>query len=212
VSLDYRQAWFLMSAPEPEQLPPDFGAEVAFAGRSNAGKSSALNAITDQKALARVSKTPGRTQQINVFPIGESEIVDRHESNSNPALRLIDLPGYGYAKAPAAMRAHWQEALPRYLESRKTLRGMVLIMDTRHPMGPLDTQMLNWCAAAKLPVHILLSKADKLSRGAAGNTLQSVRPNAAKICPGASAQLFSSTTRAGVAEARLQLDHWLLPA
>jgi len=196
VSLDYRQTQFLLSAPAPEQLPADRGAEVAFAGRSNAGKSSALNAITDQKALARVSKTPGRTQQINVFPVGdailEAAIVDRHDSDHeivdrhDPAYRLIDLPGYGYAKAPPAMRAHWQEALPRYLETRKSLRGLILIMDVRHAMGPLDTQMLDWCAAANLAVHVLLSKADKISRGAAGNTLQTVRSQAAKRCPGAS--------------------------
>ena len=232
MSLDYRQTRFYLSAPAPEQLPADRGAEVAFAGRSNAGKSSALNAITDQKALARVSKTPGRTQQINVFPVGDAileaptvdrhdsvdpEFVDRHDSvdpasvdRHDPAYRLIDLPGYGYAKAPPAMRAHWQEALPRYLETRKSLRGLILIMDVRHAMGPLDTQMLDWCAAADLPVHVLLSKADKLSRGAAGNQLQRVRSQALKCCQGASVQLFSSSTRTGVAEARSCLDRWLL--
>ena len=221
MSLDYRQTRFYLSAPAPEQLPADRGAEVAFAGRSNAGKSSALNAITDQKALARVSKTPGRTQQINVFPVGdailEAPTVDRHDSvdpasvdRHDPAYRLIDLPGYGYAKAPPAMRAHWQEALPRYLETRKSLRGLILIMDVRHAMGPLDTQMLDWCAAADLPVHVLLSKADKLSRGAAGNQLQRVRSQALKCCQGASVQLFSSSTRTGVAEARSCLDQWLL--
>lgn len=199
MSLDYRQTKFLLSAPDPETLPADIGHEVAFAGRSNAGKSSALNAITDQKQLARVSKTPGRTQQINVFPVGEPE----------NAQRLIDLPGYGYAKAPPAMRAHWQKALPRYLETRESLRGLVLIMDIRHPLGPLDEQMLRWCAAAELPAHILLSKADKLKRGPAGNTLQSVRPKAAKLCSGVSVQLFSAQTRAGVDEARAQLDRWL---
>ena len=205
MTLDYRQAKFLLSAPDPETLPADLGNEVAFAGRSNAGKSSALNSITDQKQLARVSKTPGRTQQINVFPIGESSDIEV------AAERLIDLPGYGYAKAPPAMRAHWQRALPLYLETRKSLRGMVLIMDIRHPLGPLDDQMLQWCAAAELPVHILLSKADKLSRGAAANTLQSVRPKAAKICSGATAQLFSALKRVGVDEAREQLDRWLCP-
>ncbi len=199
MSLDYRQTNFLLSAPDPETLPADIGHEVAFAGRSNAGKSSALNAITDQKQLARVSKTPGRTQQINVFPVGATENEQR----------LIDLPGYGYAKAPPAMRAHWQKALPRYLETRESLRGLVLIMDIRHPLGPLDEQMLRWCAAAELPAHILLSKADKLKRGPAGNTLQSVRPKAAKLCSGASVQLFSAQTRLGVDEARAQLDRWL---
>ncbi len=199
MSLDYRQTNFLLSAPDPETLPEDLGHEVAFAGRSNAGKSSALNAITDQKQLARVSKTPGRTQQINVFPVGDVEAQQR----------LIDLPGYGYAKAPPAMRAHWQQALPRYLETRKSLRGLVLIMDIRHPLGPLDEQMLRWCAAAELPAHILLSKADKLKRGPAGNTLQSVRPKALKLCSGVSVQLFSAQSRIGVDEARAQLDRWL---
>ncbi len=213
MSLDYRQAKFLLSAPDPEALPADTGREVAFAGRSNAGKSSALNTITDQKQLARVSKTPGRTQQINVFPIGASNADEpvTEPGAESAAERLIDLPGYGYAKAPPAMRAHWQKALPRYLETRESLRGMVLIMDIRHPLGPLDEQMLHWCAAAELPVHILLSKADKLSRGAAGNTLQAVRPKAAKICHGASVQLFSALNRTGVDEARAQLDRWLCP-
>jgi len=199
VSVDYRQAQFLLSATEPGQLPGDRGHEVAFAGRSNAGKSSALNAITDQKQLARVSKTPGRTQQINVFPIGAPD----------SAQRLIDLPGYGYAKAPPALRAHWQKALPQYLETRESLRGLVLITDIRHPLGPLDEQMLLWCEAAGLPVHILLSKADKLRRGPAGNTLQSVRAAAPRICPSARAQLFSAQTRDGVEAARAQLDEWL---
>ncbi len=196
MALDYRQAQFLLSAVEPDQLPADHGVEVAFAGRSNAGKSSALNTITDQKQLARVSKTPGRTQQINVFPLSESQ-------------RLIDLPGYGYAKAPAAMRAHWQRTLPLYLETRQSLRGLILIMDIRHPMGPLDQQMLAWCQAAQLAVHIVLSKADKLKRGAAGNTLQRVRPQAHEICKNVSVQLFSSASRAGLNEARAQLDQWL---
>ena len=198
MSIDYRQAQFLLSAAEPRQLPADTGDEVAFAGRSNAGKSSALNTITDQKQLARVSKTPGRTQQINVFPIGA---LDSEQ-------RLIDLPGYGYAKAPPALRAHWQKALPQYLEERQSLRGLVLIMDVRHPLGPLDEQMLLWCQAAGLPVHILLSKADKLRRGPAGNTLQSVRSAALQICPQVSTQLFSASTRQGVDAARARLNEW----
>ncbi|MEX0387186.1 ribosome biogenesis GTP-binding protein YihA/YsxC [Spiribacter onubensis] len=202
MSIDYRQAQFLLSAAEPRQLPDDIGHEVAFAGRSNAGKSSALNAITDQKQLARVSKTPGRTQQINVFPVGAPD----------SGRRLIDLPGYGYAKAPPALRAHWQKALPQYLETRASLRGLVLITDIRHPLGQLDEQMLMWCEAARLPVHILLSKADKLRRGPAGNTLQSVRTAALRTCPGASIQLFSAQTRQGVETARARLDEWLQQA
>jgi len=185
-----------MSAPEPEQLPPDTGAEVAFAGRSNAGKSSALNALTNQRQLARISKTPGRTQQINVFPVTEDQ-------------RLIDLPGYGYARAPATLRAHWRSALPRYLETRRSLRGLMLIMDLRHPLTEQDRQMLAWCAAASLPVHALLSKADKLRRGPAGNALQKVRSTLTRDFPNASAQLFSATAPLGVAEARQRLDEWL---
>ncbi|MEX0374650.1 ribosome biogenesis GTP-binding protein YihA/YsxC [Spiribacter pallidus] len=197
MSLDYRQAAFSLSAPDRQQLPADTGAEVAFAGRSNAGKSSALNAITDQKQLARVSKTPGRTQQINVFPLDATH-------------RLIDLPGYGYAKAPPAVREHWQQALPAYLECRQSLRGLILISDIRHALNPLDEQMLAWCEAAGLAVHILLSKADKLRRGPAGNTAARIAPAAARLCPGATVQLFSATTRQGVDEARARLDEWLL--
>ena len=215
--LDYRRTHFLLSAPEPEQLPADLGAEVAFAGRSNAGKSSALNAITDQRSLARVSKTPGRTQAINVFPVGDRHSVeDRHsasvEDRHFPAAeyRLIDLPGYGYAKAPEALRRHWQRALPAYLEGRQSLRGLVVIMDIRHPLGPLDEQMLAWANAAELPVHVLLSKADKLRRGPAGNTLQRVLPAMRAICPASTAQLFSATNRQGVDAARRKLDEWLL--
>lgn len=201
LSIDYRQAQFLLSAAEIEQLPPDTGREVAFAGRSNAGKSSALNCITGQRQLARVSKTPGRTQQINVFPLPENVgVSDR---------RLIDLPGYGYAKAPASLRAHWQKVLPQYLESRESLQGLVLIMDVRHPLGPLDQQMLEWCAAADLGVHVLLSKADKLRRGPAGNVLQQVRPAVSKICNKASIQLFSAANGDGIDSARQQLDVWL---
>jgi GTP-binding protein len=199
MTLDYRRAQFLLSAAQLEQLPPDQGAEVAFAGRSNAGKSSALNAITDQKQLARVSKTPGRTQQINVFPL----------TDDVAATRLMDLPGYGYAKAPPSVRHHWQQVLPEYLEGRESLRGLVLIMDIRHPLGPLDQQMLAWCDAARLPAHILLSKADKLRRGAAGNTLQAVRRDAGGHCAMATVQLFSAQTRQGVDAAREQLDRWL---
>ena len=211
LSIDYRQAQFLLSAAEIEQLPPDTGREVAFAGRSNAGKSSALNRITGQRALARVSKTPGRTQQINVFPLpGSMGVLDEMgEGVGVSDRRLIDLPGYGYAKAPASLRAHWQKVLPQYLESRQSLQGLVLIMDVRHPLGPLDQQMLEWCAAADLGVHVLLSKADKLRRGPAGNVLQQVRPAVSKICNNASSQLFSAANDDGVDAARKQLDFWL---
>lgn len=190
----YRRARFLTSAHRPDQAPPDIGAEVAFAGRSNAGKSSAINAITGQNRLARTSKQPGRTQQLNFFALD-----DEH--------RLVDLPGYGYAKVPLAVKQHWGRAISGYLQTRRSLRGVVLIMDVRHPLTEFDRQMLNWCADRGLPVHVLLTKADKLSRGAAQNTLLAVRQ--ALQPAGASAQLFSATRRSGVEAVHATLDQWL---
>lgn len=189
----YRQARFLCSAHALRDLPPDQGQEVAFAGRSNAGKSSALNAITDQRSLARISKTPGRTQLINVFPCSDT-------------IALVDLPGYGYAKVPAKLRGHWEQTLPAYLAEREALRGLILIMDCRHPMQAFDESMLAWSQAAGLPVHILLTKADKLSRGKAQQTLLAVRRQLDEHFPGVSVQLFSAQTRQGVAEAHAVLD------
>ncbi len=191
----YHQARFLKSANRLDQLPPDTGLEVAFAGRSNAGKSSALNAITGQKSLARTSKTPGRTQLINLFPVNE-------------AMALVDLPGYGYAKVPEKIRAHWQQVLPAYLAKRRALRGVMLIMDIRHPLKDFDRQMLAWTRDAGLPVHVLLSKADKLKRGAAMQALLSVRNELERDFPGATVQLFSAQNRLGVDEAHAVLDHW----
>ncbi len=191
----YRQARFLKSAHTLDQLPPDTGVEVAFAGRSNAGKSSALNAITGQKQLARISKTPGRTQLINIFPLDDERA-------------LVDLPGYGYAKVPADIKAHWDQVLPAYLDSRAALRGLILIMDVRHPLKEFDRQMLAWCEHADLPVHVLLNKADKLKRGAAGNTLQQVQSTLTAEFPAATAQLFSALRGTGVDEARSVLDTW----
>ncbi len=191
----YHQARFLKSANRLDQLPPDTGLEVAFAGRSNAGKSSALNAITGQKSLARTSKTPGRTQLINVFPISD-------------AMALVDLPGYGYAKVPEKIRAHWQQVMPTYLAKRRALRGVMLIMDIRHPLREFDSQMLAWTGDTGLPVHILLSKADKLKRGAAMQVLLSVRKELEARFPHASVQLFSAQSRLGVEEAHTVLDRW----
>lgn len=191
----YHQARFLKSANQLNQLPPDTGLEVAFAGRSNAGKSSALNAITGQKSLARTSKTPGRTQLINVFPVNES-------------MALVDLPGYGYAKVPERIRAHWQQVLPAYLAKRRALRGVMLIMDIRHPLKDFDRQMLAWTQEAGLPVHILLSKADKLKRGAAMQVLLAVRKELQGSFPGATVQLFSAQNKLGVDEAHQVLDRW----
>jgi len=187
---------FLTSANELHQLPPDQGAEVAFAGRSNAGKSSALNVITEQRNLARTSKTPGRTQLINFFELDEER-------------RLVDLPGYGYAKVPEKIKRHWQQVLSDYLATRQCLRGLVLLMDIRHPLKEFDRQMLDWCQNKQMPVHILLTKADKLKRGPANNTLQQVRKELKTGYPLATAQLFSALDRQGVELARDQLATWL---
>ncbi|WP_303908547.1 ribosome biogenesis GTP-binding protein YihA/YsxC [Thiohalomonas denitrificans] len=192
----YRRAQFLTSANAPQHLPPDEGYEVAFAGRSNAGKSSALNVITDQKGLARISKTPGRTQLINLFEIDEER-------------RLVDLPGYGYAKVPEAVKRHWQQFLERYLRERQCLTGLILLVDVRHPLKEFDRQMLAWCAASGMPTHILLTKADKLKRGPAASTLQQVRRRLDAEYPGATAQLFSALKRQGVDEVRDVLNRWM---
>ena len=185
----FRATKFLTSAPDPRRLPPDTGAEVAFAGRSNAGKSSALNAICDQTGLARTSKTPGRTQLLNVFVLDD----DR---------RLIDLPGYGYAKVPEAVREKWRLAIDAYLRERKSLRGVVLIMDARHPLKDFDRQMLGYCAEVGLPCHVLLTKADKLSRSEGARTLAAVRADCRNAGWSATTQLFSAPAKTGLDEAR----------
>ena len=192
----YRQLRFEFGAHNLKQLPPDAGIEVGFAGRSNAGKSSALNAIADQKALARTSKAPGRTQQINYFPLDEER-------------RVVDLPGYGYAKVPEALKRHWQQTLGRFLERRRALQGLVLVMDVRHPLKEYDRQMLDWCHHRAMPVHCLLTKADKLGRGPAQATLHAVRKELeADYGPAVSVQLFSALKKQGVEEARAVLDRW----
>lgn len=181
----YQQASFLKSAAKASQLPPDAGLEVAFAGRSNAGKSSAINALCGQKALARTSKTPGRTQLINVFDLPEGR-------------RLIDLPGYGFAKVPESVRRQWGRMIEEYLNQRQSLAGLVLIMDVRHPLTDHDRQMLAWCTHRRLPVHCLLTKADKLKRGAAASTLLALRRQLPALHAGAGVQLFSSLKHSGV--------------
>jgi GTP-binding protein len=193
----YRRASFLTSAPRLAGCPPDEGWEVAFAGRSNAGKSSAINSLTGQAKLARTSKTPGRTQLINFFALSDSQ-------------RLVDLPGYGYAKVPQAVKAKWMRELEYYLQARQSLRGLVLLMDIRHPFQDFDRQMLLWATAAGMPVRILLTKADKLKRGAAGNALLAARRSAAAY-PGEliSLQLFSALKHQGHAELTAILDVWL---
>ncbi len=186
---------FLTSVPSPTMAPADNGAEVAFAGRSNAGKSSALNAITGRRALARTSKTPGRTQHLVFFAL------DEH-------IRLVDLPGYGYAKVPDHVRKKWGQAMADYLQSRQSLQGLVLLMDIRHPLTDFDQQMLDWCQHANMPVHILLTKADKLKRGPAQNTLLKLRKTLAEY-PTVSLQLFSALKKQGIEEARSVLMQWL---
>ncbi|MBI1423819.1 MAG: YihA family ribosome biogenesis GTP-binding protein [Gammaproteobacteria bacterium] len=188
-------AHFLLSTPSLLHAPQDSGREVAFAGRSNAGKSSALNVLCNQKALARTSKTPGRTQQLVFFGVTEQ-------------VRLVDLPGYGYAKVNAQTQQQWQSLMESFLGQRQALHGIVLVMDIRHPLTEYDQQMLEWCHYHRMPVLVLLTKADKLSRGAAHNTLHSVRRELEAL-PLCQVQLFSATKRTGVEEAREQICNWL---
>lgn len=183
-----RQAEFLMSAPKLNLCVEDTGYEIAFAGRSNAGKSSAINALTNQKQLARASKKPGRTQMINFFSLG------------NPDQRLVDLPGYGYAAVPEAMKIVWQKELENYLIHRKSLQGLVLLMDIRHPLQHFDVMMLEWAHSRKLFVHVLLTKADKLNRGPASKALLDVQQQLKKMKLQFSIQLFSSLNKQGLEE------------
>jgi len=191
----YRQAAFLTSAAKLSQTPPDDGYEVAFAGRSNAGKSSAINTLCDQRSLARTSKTPGRTQLLNFFVIDDLR-------------RIVDLPGYGYAKVAENIKREWQGSLAAYLEQRECLKGLMLVMDIRHPLKDYDLQMLDWAGQIALPVHVLLTKADKLKHGPASSTLLKVRAAIHRINPLFSAQTFSSLKRSGVDEAHAKLDEW----
>lgn len=195
----FARAQYLLAAHNHRQLPPDGGFEVAFAGRSNAGKSSALNALCQQNALARVSKTPGRTQQLVFFGLPP------HENKY-----LVDLPGYGYAKVPQDLQAHWQAFLEGYFGSRDALRGLVVVMDVRHPLKEYDRQMLGYAMRRGLPAHVILTKADKLGRGAAGNTLQAVRMELSRsFADSVSVQLFSGESKQGVDELRTVVAGWL---
>jgi GTP-binding protein len=192
----YRRAEFLTSASKLSQCPPDEGWEVAFAGRSNAGKSSAINSLTDNKKLAKTSKTPGRTQLLNFFQLTNQQ-------------RLVDLPGYGFAKVPQAVKREWTRQLENYLQQRQSLRGLILLMDIRHPLQPFDQQMLAWALEASMPVHILLTKADKLNRGPAANTLLKVRSELQPYGQLVSVQLFSAIKHSGHKELIEVLDAWL---
>jgi GTP-binding protein len=196
--INFRSVEFLTSAPTLAECPEDSGAEVAFAGRSNAGKSSAINALTGNNKLARTSKTPGRTQLINFFRISDTQ-------------RLVDLPGYGYAKVARSMKDEWQRHLAFYLEQRQCLRGLVLLMDIRQPLKEFDLHMLTWATEAGLPTHILLTKADKLKNGPAQNTRFAVEKALKEqgLDSGVTIQTFSSTKKAGLDKLERKLGEWL---
>ena len=188
---------YLLAAHTPRQLPPDGGFEVAFAGRSNAGKSSALNALTHRNGLARVSKTPGRTQQLVFFQV-------------QPDRYLVDLPGYGYAKVPQELQAHWQAFIDQYFRTREALRGLVVVMDIRHPLKDYDRQMLGYAVQRGLPAHALLTKADKLGRGQQAQALQAVKKELfSSFGDTVGVQTFSAESKQGVEEARAVVAGWL---
>ncbi|MEH6595543.1 MAG: ribosome biogenesis GTP-binding protein YihA/YsxC [Colwellia polaris] len=189
------KATFTLSAPDIRRLPADSGIEVAFAGRSNAGKSSALNTLTNQRSLARTSKTPGRTQLINIFEIAENK-------------RLVDLPGYGFAKVPMEMKKKWQKALGEYLEKRECLKGLVILMDIRHPLKDLDMDLIQWAADGDLPVLALLTKSDKLSQGKVSAQVLAVKKELAKLNADIKVQAFSSLKRSGSEQADKVICEW----
>lgn len=193
-AIDMKMVSFMTSASRFNQCPPDTGREVAFCGRSNAGKSSAINFLTDQRKLARTSKTPGRTQLLNFFQWYD----DR---------RLVDLPGYGYAKVPEAMRNAWHKNIDDYMRNRRSLVGLVLVMDIRHPLREFDLMMIDWAESAELDLHILLTKCDKLKRGAQNSALFGVRK---KLPENMTVQLFSSTQEIGREELMAKLGEWFL--
>lgn len=194
-ALNYHITHFMLSAPDIHHLPADTGIEIAFAGRSNAGKSSALNTLTNQKSLARTSKTPGRTQLINLFEVVEGK-------------RLVDLPGYGYAEVPEEMKRKWQRALGEYLQKRQALKGLVVLMDIRHPLKDLDQQMIEWAVQSEIPVLLLLTKADKLASGARKTQLNMVREASLAFRGDIQVEVFSSLKKSGVDKLRQKLDTW----
>jgi len=194
--LNFSGTHFLQSAETVSQCPPDDANEVAFVGRSNAGKSSAINSLTGQPKLARTSKTPGRTQLLNFFQVADRKF-------------LVDLPGFGYAKVPPKVKAKWEKQLETYLRERRSLRGLVLLMDCRHPLKEFDLQMIRWCAQAMMPVHILLTKCDKLKSGARKKVLLETRRDLAEYGELISIQLFSALKHDGVGELKGRLQSWL---
>jgi GTP-binding protein len=189
----YHQAKFMNSSPSLKDMPADVGKEVAFAGRSNAGKSSAINTLTRQNSLARTSKTPGRTQMLNFFEINENQ-------------RFVDLPGYGYAKVPLEVKNKWHQLMETYMSQRQSLCAIILVMDVRHPLTDFDWQMVEWSQHTGLPLHLLLSKADKLTYGAAKNTLLQVQRELKDINIPLTAQLFSALKKTGIDEVHQALD------
>lgn len=196
-AINFATASFMQSAPTLRQCPLDSGAEVAFAGRSNAGKSSAINTLTRQTKLARTSKTPGRTQLINFFSLG-------------PERRLVDLPGYGFAKVSKSVKSDWDRHLAEYLQKRESLKALVLLMDIRHPLQEYDWQMIRWAQSGQLPLHILLTKADKLNHGPASNELLKVRRQLVEAgIENVSIQLFSALKKQGLNEIEAFLNQWL---
>lgn len=198
IKLNYHKTHFLTSSPNIKLLPEDSGIEIAFAGRSNAGKSTALNALTGQKSLARTSKTPGRTQLINLFEV-------------EPQCKLVDLPGYGYAAVPEQMKLQWQKSLGEYLQKRRCLAGLVVLMDIRHPLKDLDQQMVDWAVSANLPVLILLTKADKLSQSARAKQVKMVREAILPFQGDIQVEAFSALNKIGIAQLAQKLDHWFSP-
>lgn len=195
MSSHYQKATFLLSVATSNQLPPDEGIEIAMVGRSNAGKSSVLNRITHSKNLARVSKTPGRTQMINLFVLDSKR-------------RLADLPGYGYAKVPLAAKKKWQKLVDTYIRTRESLKGLILVMDIRHPFKDLDLHLLEYCEARALPVHILLNKADKLSKGSIAKKLPYIKDVLSEYHQPITYQIFSALKGSGVRELHALLDEW----
>jgi len=193
--MNYQQVKFIQSIADLTSLPQDIGIEIAFAGRSNAGKSSAINAITGIKSLAKISKTPGRTQLINFFAVATNKF-------------LVDLPGYGYAKVAVTNKKYWQQILHQYLTNRKSLRGIILVMDIRQPLKITDIQMIEYSLFQQLPLHILLTKADKITRNLANNTLLTVQNSLKKYADVISIQKFSAVTKEGLTEVRTKLDVW----
>ncbi len=197
--INYQNTHFITSAPDIRHLPEDEGIEIAFAGRSNAGKSSSLNTLTNQRSLAKTSKTPGRTQLINLFKVTDG-------------CHIVDLPGYGFAQVPIEMKKKWQKSLGEYLQKRECLRGLVVLMDIRHPMKDLDQQLIYWAVDSGIPVQVLLTKADKLKSGARKAQLLKIRESALAFGGDVKVDAFSSLKGLGVDVLRRKLDEWFAPA